>query len=75
MLQVVIKHTPFVDGFDVEYLGNSEMMDHQELLDWFKAAGAKNLEKVNEAINHAWNFGMAQVVIAEPSASLTSLQV
>jgi len=65
-LRVVIKHEPFSEGFDIEYEGNSEFLSHVESLEWFKAHGAKDLEKVNEAINHAWNFGSAEVNISVP---------
>jgi hypothetical protein len=65
-LRVVIKHEPFLPWFELCYDGKTEELDHQQALDWFAAHGAKDLEKVNGLINHAFNFHQAICTIAEP---------
>ncbi len=65
-LVVTISHEPFLDWYMLEYNGQTEELDHMECLDWFKAHGAKNMDAVNDAINQAFNFHHAEVVIGSP---------
>lgn len=65
-LVVTVKHTPFLDWFDISYNGQSEELTHEETLAWFKAHGAANMDKVNDLICSAWNFGKAVVTIKNP---------
>jgi hypothetical protein len=65
-LLVVVTHEPFVDGFTLEYEDQSEDLDHVEALEWFKKRGAADMDKVNDLINHAWNFHRAEITIRNP---------
>jgi len=70
-LSVIVTHEPFIGEpfnaiFKLEYLGQSEEMDHRDALVWFKKHGASNETAVNNALNQAANFGSAEVVIAKP---------
>lgn len=56
-LRVTITHEPFLPWFKLEYDGQTEELDHEQCLEWFRLHGAKDMDKVNEAINHAYNFG------------------
>jgi len=56
-LRVTITHEPFMPWFKLEYDGQTEELDHLQCLEWFRLRGAKDMEKVNEAINQAFNFG------------------
>lgn len=56
-LRVTITHEPFMPWFKLEYDGQTEELDHVQCLEWFRLRGAKDMEKVNAAINHAFNFG------------------
>lgn len=66
-LVVEITHEPFLPWFTVAYdNGKTEELEHEECLAWFKARGAKNMDAVNDAINQAFNFHRATVVIGNP---------
>lgn len=65
-LQVSVTHEPFLPWVTLEFLGQTEELDHQQALDWFKAHGAANMDAVNSAINQALNFGAVKIVIAKP---------
>ena len=67
-LLVEIKHEYGLPWVTLEYDGKSDELDHVEALEWFKKRGALNMDKVNEAINHALNFYHAKVVINNPIA-------
>ncbi len=66
-LIVDITHEPFLPWCVLTYNGQTEELDHQECLDWFKAHGARDMDKVNEAVNQALNFYRAQVIIEHPT--------
>ncbi len=56
-LRVTITHEPFMPWFKLEYDGQTEELDHLQCLEWFRLRGAQNMERVNDAINQAFNFG------------------
>ncbi len=56
-LRVTITHEPFMPWFKLEYNGQTEELDHAECLEWFRLRGAGDMDKVNAAINQAFNFG------------------
>ena len=56
-LRVIITHEPFMPWFKLEYDGQTEELDHVQCLEWFRLRGATDLEAVDRAINHAFNFG------------------
>lgn len=69
-LHVIITHEPFVGEpfnaiFQLDYVGQSDELDHHEALKWFKDHGADEI-KSNVALNEAANFGSAEVVILKP---------
>lgn len=59
-LRVTITHEPFMPWFKLEYDGQTEELDHLQCLEWFRLRGAKDMEKVNDAINQAFNFGQGR---------------
>ena len=44
---------------------SSEELDPEELRLWFKQRGA-NMDAMEKVFDHVWNFGFAEVVIANP---------
>jgi len=68
VLYVTITHEPFLPWFELKYDGDgkTEELDHQQVLEWFKQHGATDMEKVNDAVNHAFNFRVATLAIRRP---------
>lgn len=65
-LHVAVLHEYGLPWVTLEYDGKSEELDHEEALAWFKKRGARDMDRVNEAINQALNFYQAEVVIENP---------
>ncbi len=65
-LVVAITHEPFLPWFVLTYEGKTEELDHEQCLEWFKVRGARDMDKVNDAINQAYNFHAASVSIENP---------
>ena len=65
-LLVNITHEFGLPWVTLEYNGKTEELEHAEALEWFQKHGAKDMDKVNEAINNALNFYHGTVVIAKP---------
>ena len=76
-LVVDISHEPFQPGFTLTYDGQTEDLDHVDCLQWFKDHGAgltdKSEQIVNEAINKAFNFYRARVVISNPTKKVDQI--
>lgn len=71
-LHVVIKHEIFSDFFMLILdNGHSEELEPEDARAWFKARGAKT-DAVEKALDHAWNFKLAEFYIAEPKEPLVS---
>lgn len=66
MMRVNISHEFFTDVVVVAWDGQSEELTHVDALAWFQKHGAKDMEKLNEAINCALNFGNAVFTISNP---------
>ncbi len=65
-LRVDISHEYFTESLVLSWEGqSSEEMSHTEALEWLRKHGAKNEEKMNEAINCAMNFGRAVFTIRD----------
>jgi hydroxymethylglutaryl-CoA reductase len=65
-LRVVVTHEFGLPWVTLEYEGKTEDLEHADAIEWFKQRGAKDLEKVNAAINEAFNFFRVEVIISEP---------
>jgi hypothetical protein len=65
-LKVVITHEFGLPWVTLEYEGKTEELEHEEALEWFRKRGAVDMDKVNEAINYAFNFYHAEVCIDNP---------
>jgi hypothetical protein len=65
-LHIVIKHEIFSDFFHLVLdNGHTEELDPEESRLWFKQRGA-NMDAVEKALDHAWNFKLAEFYIANP---------
>jgi len=64
-VDLVITHTPFSgDSFTLMLPDKStEEFDTEELRKWLKEHGAVNIDAVDRAIDHAWNFGRVTISI------------
>lgn len=57
-LVVTITHEPFCPWFTLEYNnGQTEDLDWRQAVEWFRVRGAKNMEKIEQALDYAYNFG------------------
>jgi hypothetical protein len=66
-LRVIITHEFGLPWVTLEYEdGKTEELEHVEALEWFRKRGAVDMDKVNQAINDAFNFYHSEVVIAKP---------
>lgn len=45
--------------------GFTEELEPEEVRAWFKVRGA-NMDKIEKTLDHVWNFGSAEVNIANP---------
>ena len=45
--------------------GHTEELEPEETREWFKMRGA-NMDGIEKVLDHAWNFGVAEAVIAHP---------
>jgi hypothetical protein len=67
VLRIDISHEYFSgDYLVISWEGQSEEHTHAETLEWLKQHGAKDEEKMNEAINCALNFGRSVFTIRDP---------
>ena len=65
-LYVMIIRPPFEELYElVLHDGQSEELEQIEAYDWFRERGA-NMDMVEKAMNHAWNFYSAELVVKNP---------
>lgn len=65
-LYVMIIRPPFEEMYELVMIdGQSDQLDAHEAYDWFRERGA-NMDSVELAMNHAWNFYSAEIVIENP---------
>lgn len=65
-LHVVIRREMFSDFFQV-YLSDkhTEELHYEEVREWFKLRGA-DMDALEKALDHAWNFQESEFVILRP---------
>ena len=72
VLQIRILRPPFVEYFTLELAnGQTEELEPEECRAWFKARGA-NMDVVEKALDQAWNFYRALLVIHNPKMPKTT---
>jgi len=65
-LHVLITREPFIDFFVVTLdNGHTEELEPEECRAWFKERGA-NMDKIEKALDHVWNFYRVEVNINNP---------
>ena len=65
-LNVRLLREPFLDFFTVQLDGGySEELEPDEAREWFRLRGA-NMNMVEKAMDHCWNFYEAEIWIKEP---------
>lgn len=70
-LHVLVLRTPFSDFFVLQMDdGQSEEFEPEDCRAWFKDRGA-NMDKVEAALDHCWNFQRAEILIHNPKEPST----
>jgi len=64
-LLVKIYREPFIDFFQLTVGESSEELDPEDTRDWFRVRGA-NMDIVEKALDHSWNFRHATLMIENP---------
>lgn len=65
-LTVSLSREPFLDWFTITLSnGHTEELEADETREWFRARGA-NMDLVEKALDHTWNFCHCQITIAKP---------
>ncbi len=65
-LHVVITREPFIEYFVITLdNGHTEELEPEECRAWFKERGA-NMDIVEKALDHCWNFYRSEVNIRNP---------
>lgn len=64
-LLVEIHREPFAEFVTLIYEGSSEELEPEAAREWFQKRGA-DMDKLEKALDHAWNFYRADVVIKNP---------
>ena len=66
-LHVVITREAFSDFYQLETPvdGYTEELEIDDVREWFRQRGA-NMDRVQEALDQAWNFARAEIVIGKP---------
>jgi hypothetical protein len=64
-LHVELHREPFEDFYTLKFDGQSEDLDPDQVREWFKKRGA-NADAVELAMDRAWNFYRADVVVKNP---------
>lgn len=71
-LHVTIQHEIFSDFFKViQDNGHSEEMEPEDTRKWFQERGA-NMDAVEKALDHAWNFRIAEFYIQNPRSPVVN---
>ena len=64
-MRVSVTREPFSDYFNITLAtGHSEELETEETKQWFKDHGA-NMDVVDKALDHCWNFGSCEINIAD----------
>jgi hypothetical protein len=65
-IHVVVTREPFIDFYTLALDdGTTEELEIEDCRQWFRERGA-NMDKVDKALDHCWNFHRAEMVIVNP---------
>jgi hypothetical protein len=66
VLHVLVTREPFMDYFTITLdNGYTEELDVEDCRRWFSERGA-NMDSVDKALDHCWNFQRAEININNP---------